>query len=318
MTTVVKFIVSWVIPVVISIYFISLIINISKDTAWVRNIMQQLPPKIISFWVWLDNINKFLPPAVLTLCVAWAVYMKAISLLEINSLHQISDRCLATRLKEDVLENGVRLVHPDLINDGGDAIAYEQLVKNYKDSSGDLKREIRKYLTRINGNLDSAEATFPKMQVQRPPESKWYPKSIDENYPDFNIKNVIEQTQHGTYWMTRAESVRLLRNKNYILNYNKLPQSNRDILNSLKDWEAVLFGNIIKRVAIDNSLIVRKMALDTYKQLVCDEDSKECKFQCKGFIEEDIYYFDRAVQHWEKNKIEILESFRKKIAIIEP
>ena len=228
---------------------------------------------------------------------------------------QLSDRCLATRTKNDeILLEGkkIRATFPTSINEGGDAFAYEELIKIYKRSNNNIKNDVRKYLAKVFYNLDSAESYFEKVGIHRSNNSSWkYSKLGDsEEFDEFNIPNVIAQLNEPNYWQTRTTCAIFLKNDKYLRNINAFPQENIERLKEYK-WEN-LFDNLIKNISSDSSLMVRKISLDTYQYWACSLEDTDIS-TCKDFVKDEIYDFDKVVRHWKIYKKSIMETFRKKL-----
>lgn len=50
---------------------------------------------------WTKYIHQYLPLTLVAIWIAYAAYVRAVDFLDTSSLPQLSDRCLASRLKDD-------------------------------------------------------------------------------------------------------------------------------------------------------------------------------------------------------------------------
>ena len=264
---------------------------------------------------WTKYIHQYLPLTLVAIWIAYAAYVRAVDFLDTSSLPQLSDRCLASRLKDDeVIVEGkkVRMTYPSSINEGGDAYAYEELIKIYIRSKGNFKEDVRRYLAKISHNLASARTYFQGVGVHRSSNRSWqYSKTgVNEEFDEYDVSNVIDQLNEPNYWVTRATCAIFLRNDKYLKSIKDFPEQNR---NRLKDYNwAKLFDNLVSNVSSDSSLMVRKISLDTYQFWACNN---EVGVGCHEFIKNDVYYFDRVVEHWKQNRETIVQKFKKSIGL---
>ena len=279
---------------------------------------------------WEDNVVVYLPPALFTLLIAYAVYIKASDFLNISALFQVSDRCLVQDIKINE-ESGA--VYPIFINQGGDALAYEELVRDYNENNTELKERYGKQLLKIADNITSSDQYFqgPYFLVCRNRnKGSWEFNTLGkvdmcwgmgtEEWDEFDVPNVIEQVRHPTFWLTRAKAAKLLQNVKYLKSIKIINKAN---LKRLKDYGVEkMFENLIWNIRFHNSLIVRKISLDTYKLWACmdgvekGEDGNLQK-SCMKFNRYDIYEFTKFSNHWEKYKDGILKNFKRNIGLEE-
>lgn len=265
------------------------------------------------------NLLKYVPPAILTLCIAYMAYFKVDDFLRATNLFQISDRCLAINIE---IEPGIGSVKAMLTSQGGDAFAYERLVKNYQQVSGDQKKDIEIQLKKIYDNIDDADNRYFKSTVfavcRNKEKDVWdYKKPANElcggagteEWDDFNVLNVGSQIKLPIMmsWTTRAKSAKLFQNVDYLgsleaKNLERIQKSNIDIP----------FKNLIENIKSHYSLVVRKISLDTYKLWACNkqEDKANCESQ---FVENNIYNFQGAIDHWKnhKEKEDVIRNFKQ-------
>ena len=270
-------------------------------------------------------ITRFIPPALFTLLIAYVVYVKANDFVDRSVLFQFSDRCLAEDIKIND-ENG--RIYPIFINQGGDALSYEELIRQYNSSRGELRNSVQKVLLKIYNNIETSDENFKEeyFEVCRskglwtfntPANSVSCGGAGVETWAEFDVPNVISQVPSPDmlYWTTRARSAKLLQNLDYLKDKKNFHEANWQ---NLRDYEwATMFQNLTKNISSDPSLIVRKISLDTYKLWVClDHKSDQEKLLCEErFVSDNIYHFESAIQDWQSNKIEILDNFKKNIGL---
>lgn len=273
----------------------------------------------------LEIVKSSIPPALVALLIAYAVYIKASDFLDRSILFQVSDRCLTKDIK---INDETGRIYPIFINQGGDVLAYEELVRQYNKSKGEFHDAMRKVLSKIYNNIQSADDDFQKeyfVVCRSRNEGEWVFNTPGdaaicwgvgaELWDEFSVPNVISQTHHTTYWTTRARSAKLLQNLDYLRDKKNFNEVN---LQKLKDYNwKIMFENLVENIGSDPSLIVRKISLDTYKLWVClDSKSEQERAKCEDrFVSDNIYHFGAAVEYWENNKSGILSNFKMNIGL---
>lgn len=273
---------------------------------------------------WPDILRTYIPPALFTLLIAYTAYVKANDFWERSILFQMSDRCLVKDIK---LNDETGRIYPIFINQGGDALAYEELVRQYNKSGGEFREAIQKVLLKIHNNIQYSDEDFRKeyFEVCRSlNKGAWtFNVSADTNrcwgagaekWDEFDVPNVVSQVRHMTFWTTRARSAKLLQNLDYLKDKRNFNEANWQKLKEYM-WEA-MFQKLVENISSDSSLIVRKISLDTYKLWVCLDKNGQEKQLCENrFILDNVYNFEVAVEDWENNKPEILSNFKRNIGL---
>ncbi len=257
--------------------------------------------------------------AVLGLYIAIVAYNKVYSLGDEWLIYNIADRSIAWETRLDKLQGQGR-ISPVFINQGGDAIAYENLVKKYIASRKDeeLREHIAQQLNKIYDNIESTDSTqfFQYASV-----------NLDENFDlnkDFNWlelngtryqtnelflpKSIVGQLNHKIFWMTRAQCARYLREEKTFKEFTG-DKLKREKL--LADFDPEnMFKELVFVIENDYSLVVRKEALNTYLYWACENN--ECKLP---LINDGVYYFNKISKHWFDKKSEILKKFQARIGL---
>lgn len=170
---------------------------------------------------------------------------------------------------------------------GGDSQSYEILIDTKKKI---IDPEIRKLILSEIETIESNYSTdIMRLWIERPiaicktaqpPCSKGFEPS-----GKFNAPNVFQHLNIRPLWTERARAASLLRNIKTSPNKSEVNKEE-------------LFDSLVKHMDIkyENSLFVRKMALETYKDLA-------------GFKSDSTNVFDfiSAIEDWKQRKTEILK-----------
>lgn len=246
--------------------------------------------------------------------LAFTAYFKASELWDSWLVYSITDRCITW---ETQLNKTHRIVTPYYINQGGDALAYEDLTKMYRElkSNDEKKRLLKKQLEKVYENVISAKKDYVDVDLDSyfDKENKLhfdtngYGKRIQTSEM-FYPKSIVGQLKHPTYWMTRAKCAILLRSENSLKEFNS---SKLKFEMLMKDFSPEdMFENLVSLIKEDYSLLVRKEALETYIFWACN--NKECE---RNFKNDKIFYFNKIDQHWRSNKTPIIEKFKKRTGV---
>ncbi|MFH1504442.1 MAG: hypothetical protein ABIH08_03520 [Candidatus Omnitrophota bacterium] len=133
----------------------------------------------------------------------------------------------------------------------------------------------------VNAFVEQLKFICKYLTVSGPACSKGF---IEKN--DFRIHNLLDHLDPNKLWQERVKAAHFLRyckTANDFNNYQKTAQKEK------------VYQELVNHMKMENesSLLVSKMAFETYKSL-------------SGFKTTDVFGFDAAIEHWEKNKEEII------------
>lgn len=248
----------------------------------------------------------------LSFSLAFGAYIKVSRLMDTWLVLQISDECYATENR-----NFLNVVSPALINEGGSASAFMELVRIYHrtDETSYLKKMIENQLSHIYSNIERAKS-YADVQVCCHSHTQWYyqnpVKGVSckqiEQESEFDVTNVIAQLREPNYWQTRLTTAKYLTNKNYLETVRN-NEKNFELMRG-GDYAKMLYDNLIYLIKTDPSLTVRKSALDTFTFWVCLEDKSS---NCSNFFSSNnIYNFELNGGQWEKK---IVDNFNRTIGL---
>lgn len=249
----------------------------------------------------------------LSFSLAFGAYKKVSYLMDTWLVFQISDKCYAT---ENRIED--KIVTPSLINEGGSASAYKELVRIYQrtEDTSYLKGLIKNQLSLIYDNVEMAQDSA-KVEIWCLKDTQWKYKEKHKGqngneiewFDDFDVRNIIAQLRHPTYWLTRLTSAKYLMNKQYLEKVKNI-EENFELLKD-GDYAKIMYENLVFLITKDSSLSVRKSALDTFIFWAClgEEANNGCR---NKFTPNNIYNFDISGEQWEKK---IVENFNKTIGL---
>jgi len=249
----------------------------------------------------------------LSFSLAFAAYKNVSSLMDTWLVLQISDKCYAT---ENKIENNV--IIPSLINEGGSASAYMELVRIYQRTkeTSYLKKMIKDQLNMIYSNIERTQG-YARVELACYKNTQWKHKekhkggewSQIEWIDDFDVRNIITQLKEPNYWQTRLTASKYLTEKKY-LEQVKNNEENFELLKG-GDYARMMYENLVYLIMKDPSLSVRKAALDVFTFWTClgDETNNSCRSK---FTPNNIYNFDINGEQWKKA---IVENFDKTIGL---
>ena len=277
---------------------------------------------IPSAYYWKIKLFKSLVGSAIGLLgiyIAILAFSKVYGLADAWLTYSIADRSMAWETR---LDEARRRISPVFINQGGDAIAYENLVKKFlqlKDKD-EAYNSIKQQLNKIYDNIESTD---------NPQFFKYTLINLDKGFDVNNDlgwlkidgtkyqtneiflpKSIVGQLGHGIFWMTRAQCARFLREEKSFKEFVTNNSKREKLLADFKPEN--MFKKLIDVIENDYSLVVRKEALNTYLFWACKTD--ECK---ATLIDDGIYYFDKVSKHWSDNEPEILSYFKTRIGLVE-
>lgn len=250
---------------------------------------------------------------ILSVSLAFAAYRKVSRLMDTWLVLQISGECYATKNK-----NISNVVTPTLINEGGSANAYLELVRIYQrtEETSYLKKMIKDQLNLIYNNIERAKR-HAKVEVCCHSNTQWTYKEKHEGKTciriewedDFDVTNVIAQLREPNYWQTRLTTAVYLTNKQYLEQINNTVKN----FNLLKrnNFAEIMYNNLVYLIKNDPSLSVRKSALDAFSFWAClgNGSGDDCK---NSFFKNHIFNFDMNLEQW---KTKVIDNFNKIIGI---
>ena len=253
--------------------------------------------------------------ALIGLYIVIAVFYEASGIADQWFIYNIADRAIAWETVIDRIGPFQQITSPRFVNQGGDAIAYENLLMMYRKSGKDdeLHDRLKQQLNKIFDNVESTDSRdfFKYVSVYLDGgfdpnnDFKWPIIPGGQRIQDKTIfwpRSIIGQLHHTIYWMTRAQCACLLREEQSFKNFSGDKAKRKKLLADFDPSE--MFQAVVSVINEDYSLVVRKEALKTYIYWVCSDEA------CKShFINDRIYYFDEVPKHWKDNKAEILKNF---------
>ena len=184
-------------------------------------------------------------------------------------------------------------------SDGKDKSFYNNLLREKKVSTdpvekGILESQIRSFRLNYLATEDS---------VKRIPLCKFHvdcalPGNQETEQSEI-IDGIYKQKTHS-YWVTRAKVAYLLR---FVTN-ERIKKTN-EVSDEKINWEKIMVSLFDRMASEEEQLIVSKTALDSFRILVPDFWEVSPAPTMKN--PETIFDFNKAIEYWNKNKVNIIE-----------